>query len=81
MKDTVEKLNQITENLNAFKMSAAKAEGVCNTIHKQLKDEFGVNTLEEAQELYNQMKADMDATEQRIKARVARLAAALEGSV
>lgn len=81
MKNTVETLNQITESLNAAKMSAAKAAGVCDTIYKQLKDEFGVNTLEEAQELYTQMKADMDATEQRIKARVARLAAALEGNV
>lgn len=78
MKDTIETLNRITNDLNTLKVNAAQAEGVCNALYKQLRDEFNVNSIEEAKELYNKMIQDADQTEQRIKARVLRLVTALK---
>lgn len=80
MNRAIDTLNNLEAALNTAKANAAKAEGVCTVLYKQLRDEFGVSSIEEATNLYNEMKADMEQTEQRVKARIARLSAVLAES-
>jgi len=73
MKATAKRLLEMKEQVNTAKEDKAEATGALNSILKQLKDEFGVNTLEAAQKKLKALLAKEEKMKQELEDIVAEL--------
>jgi len=72
---TVDRFNEIKEKIEAGKERKAKAEGVLERIREQWKTDFGVDSIEAAEETLEEMNGEIEKAEARLES----IAEQLEG--
>jgi predicted transcriptional regulator len=60
---SLDRYNEVKRQIERLKKEAARAEGVHSQLMKQLKDEFGVETLDEAKTLLAKLSKEADKAE------------------
>lgn len=62
----VEELEKLQKRIEQAKESKAKAEGALEKIKEDLQKEFGVKTIEEAQDKLDELKKELSSAEKKL---------------